>query len=281
MTSHIDPGLPIAGLPQILLAVQVSDPPGRIYGDHRLEEHEIDLVSGGRVQGVLNGRAMVSEAGHAYGYLRGDEFSGIGDASRGAYVCRVVRYRIPGGDAARGTNARTLPRGVRLSSAAHVEAKQVFDAMIAAYAGGGTGWRTSAAGYLLALLGLIARERARVGAGDAADATERMVAAAVAHIERRFREPIAVGEIAAAVHLSEDHFTRTFRSRMGVGPARYIIRLRLEDARRMLSREGDERSIVEIARLSGFGDPKHFATAFAAHFGSPPSRFRRDSRWKR
>jgi len=50
----------------------------------------------------------------------------------------------------------------------------------------------------------------------------------------------------------------------GVSPARYLTRLRMEEAARLL--RADPASIKEIARRSGFSDPNYFGKVIPALF---------------
>ncbi|WP_228541971.1 AraC family transcriptional regulator [Nocardia sp. XZ_19_369] len=61
------------------------------------------------------------------------------------------------------------------------------------------------------------------------------VRASVAVMRERFAEPLTLADIAAEVHLSVYHFIRVFREAIGETPHRFLTRLRIEQAQRLLS----------------------------------------------
>lgn len=107
-------------------------------------------------------------------------------------------------------------------------------------------------------------------------ANQDVVNRAISFMEERLREPIALRDIARAVHLSPNYFCELFTQTIGQPPGRFLLRLRLEHARYLLLTT--ERSITEIAHQCGFSDASYFARAFKAHFESPPSRLRSSGR---
>ena len=92
-------------------------------------------------------------------------------------------------------------------------------------------------------------------------------------------EPVvdaAVGELAAAVHLSVRHFSRILRAATGLSPAKVVEGLRLEAARILL--EQSRQSIGIIATETGFGDQERMRRAFVRAFGQSPQSLRRLAR---
>ena len=83
-------------------------------------------------------------------------------------------------------------------------------------------------------------------------------------------------ELAEAAHLSVWHFVRSFGRVFAETPHRYLTRIRLESAARMLA--GSDESIARIAERHGFENRCAFARLFRAHFGVPASRHRRAQR---
>lgn len=67
---------------------------------------------------------------------------------------------------------------------------------------------------------------------------------------QRFREPLAVKELAAQVGLTREHLSRLFMERHGVGPATYLRSIRLRHAARLHAEK--RLSLREIALRSGF-----------------------------
>nr|WP_157168209.1 AraC family transcriptional regulator [Streptomyces typhae] len=96
---------------------------------------------------------------------------------------------------------------------------------------------------------------------------------AVAVMRERLAEPLTLAEVAAEVRLSVYHFIRVFREATGETPHRFLTRLRIEEARRLLSRTG--LTVGEIAERCGFAGPGSLSTAFLAHVGVRPSAYRK------
>lgn len=92
-------------------------------------------------------------------------------------------------------------------------------------------------------------------------------------IEAHYATDIRLVDLAALVHLSENHFIRAFYAATGVTPHRYLIEKRLDACAAQL-RERNPLPIAELARSAGFRSHAHFTVAFKARFGIPPTRYR-------
>jgi len=95
---------------------------------------------------------------------------------------------------------------------------------------------------------------------------------AVALIDERLAEPLAVNEIASAVHLSPFHFARMFRRSTGCSPHEYLTRRRLERAKQLLA--GSDLSMLQIAHTVGYRTQAHFTRVFHEGTGTTPRRYR-------
>ncbi|MCT7353192.1 GlxA family transcriptional regulator [Streptomyces sp. 15-116A] len=84
---------------------------------------------------------------------------------------------------------------------------------------------------------------------------------------------LSVEALAARARLSPRHFARAFRAETGVTPGRYVDRVRLEHARRLLEDTGD--GVEEISRASGYGTPEAMRRAFLRTLGTAPAEYRR------
>ncbi|MFB7510995.1 GlxA family transcriptional regulator [Streptomyces broussonetiae] len=84
---------------------------------------------------------------------------------------------------------------------------------------------------------------------------------------------LTVESLAARARLSPRHFARAFREETGVTPGRYVDRVRLEHARRLL--EDTVGGVEEVARASGYGTPEAMRRAFLRALGTPPVEYRR------
>jgi AraC family transcriptional regulator len=79
---------------------------------------------------------------------------------------------------------------------------------------------------------------------------------------------IAIASLAAHAAVSEAHFARAFRATYGEPPHRFLLRWRLQWARRLI--EKDRLSAAEAAIVAGFCDQAHLTNAMRKHFGITP-----------
>ncbi|MEU7099980.1 GlxA family transcriptional regulator [Streptomyces longwoodensis] len=86
-------------------------------------------------------------------------------------------------------------------------------------------------------------------------------------------DDLSVEALAARARLSPRHFARAFRDETGTTPGRYVDRVRLEHARRLLEDTAD--GVEEISRASGYGTPEAMRRAFVKALGTPPAEYRR------
>lgn len=95
-------------------------------------------------------------------------------------------------------------------------------------------------------------------------------------IERLRSEPagsIPLHALASEAGLGVSAFIRAFRGSAGVTPAAFALRMRLDDASQMLRHT--DLSVAGIAALCGFSSASHFVSAFRAHRGETPARWRK------
>ena len=98
-------------------------------------------------------------------------------------------------------------------------------------------------------------------------------------ISEHLGEPLDVELLAERAHMSPRHFTRVFREQMQCPPAKFVERMRVETARRLL--EETPLQVAAVAERCGFGDEERMRRAFLRQLKVSPSAYRerfRDSR---
>ena len=105
------------------------------------------------------------------------------------------------------------------------------------------------------------------------NADDPRVRKAVDYMQQNLGLPITLADIADAAGLSAFHFVRMFREATGEPPRRYLTRLRLEAACRLLTR--GRASITDIAFRCGFSSSAHLSAALRRHTGMSPTQYRR------
>ena len=86
-------------------------------------------------------------------------------------------------------------------------------------------------------------------------------------------DDLSVASLAERARLSPRHFARAFLAETGMTPGRYVDRVRLEQARRLLEESTD--GVAEISRACGYGTPEALRRAFVRTLGSAPAEYRR------
>ncbi|MFF1448072.1 GlxA family transcriptional regulator [Streptomyces sp. NPDC058274] len=86
-------------------------------------------------------------------------------------------------------------------------------------------------------------------------------------------DELSVESLAARARLSPRHFARAFQAETGMTPGRYVDRVRLEHARRLLEDTTD--GVEEISRACGYGTPEAMRRAFVRTLAASPAEYRR------
>jgi len=158
-----------------------------------------------------------------------------------------------------------LPLGDRFPRARHC-----FEAMCMDLASPTLEQRAS---VLAAFWELIALACGALEAAGARHATVDPWERARARLASDLAHPLEIRALAKEMTLSVAHFTRRFRQRFGVNPARYRAQAVLRHAAEVLVAEPDL-PVKAIAHRLGFTDHWSFTRAFRRHFGLLPSEVR-------
>jgi AraC family transcriptional regulator len=110
--------------------------------------------------------------------------------------------------------------------------------------------------------------RAKLGRGQLAKAIDFM--------EANLDRSIDLTAIAGAVGSSPSHFARQFRTAVGMAPHRYLMQLRTDRAKRLLTETAQP--VAEIAFSCGFANQEHLTRLFKRFCGTTPAAFRKARR---
>ena len=91
-------------------------------------------------------------------------------------------------------------------------------------------------------------------------------------IDRAYAAPLDVPALARSAHVSEDHFSRSFKAAFGETPHRYLLRRRMERAKALL--RAGELSVTEVCLAVGFTSLGSFSAQFRRYVGVSPSAYR-------
>jgi AraC family transcriptional regulator len=95
----------------------------------------------------------------------------------------------------------------------------------------------------------------------------------ISYIDNHLARGIRSRDLARLVDLSESHFSRAFKSSVGVSPLSYITRRRIELACEMM--RASDQALAQIAVICGWSDQSHFCRVFRREVGLTPDEWRR------
>ncbi|AWS45405.1 AraC family transcriptional regulator [Streptosporangium sp. 'caverna'] len=103
--------------------------------------------------------------------------------------------------------------------------------------------------------------------------TDRRFAAVRELLDARISEPLPLKDMAEVAGLSVSQFARAFKVRTGQPPHRYLMRLRVEQAVRLL--RTSTLPIADISARCGFSHQEHLTRVLRAQLGRTPAALRR------
>jgi|GEM_PF-6363331 len=127
-------------------------------------------------------------------------------------------------------------------------------------------------GYLLNFLGIVAPQIKHTvpNTGVPASAVEDpVISSAIAFMKTNLHDPdLGVRSMARHVAFSPNYFNDYFRDRVGTPPYHYLLRLRMDESRRLLA--DTDLPISTVATRVGFTSPGHFSRTFKQSFNESP-----------
>ena len=136
------------------------------------------------------------------------------------------------------------------------------------------GFRLISQSLLLLLIGKLSRWYTPTTSDTSNDFAR--TAAAIAHMEATFYEPLSVEALARVAGLSERTFYRIFQKATGATPNQYLGTLRLSHVADLLIHS--DSPITDIAFECGFQDSSYMAKQFKRQMGLSPRQFRQNHR---
>lgn len=139
-------------------------------------------------------------------------------------------------------------------------------------------WEPAARTYVDHLGALLATHLVRMHSSVAAPTppsglTGREVATVRDMMVSRLAEPLPLTDLAAVTGLSVSQFTRRFKAATGLTPHRFLVRLRVEAAARLL--RAGTLPIARIATTCGFSHQEHLTRVMRSQLGTTPAVLRK------
>lgn len=99
-----------------------------------------------------------------------------------------------------------------------------------------------------------------------------IVAGGLAYAMEHFSESIQVGDVAQAVYVTPNYFSRVFKEETGENFTDWLNKYRIEQAKKRMDAE-PETKVYAIAEETGFSDYKYFAFIFKKYTGFTPTSY--------
>lgn len=109
--------------------------------------------------------------------------------------------------------------------------------------------------------------------GEFPQVRNERIRAALKYIHAHFTEQISLASISDHALINPSYFSELFKKEMGLGFNQYLIGLRLQRAKELLT-DNPGLSIHEISRMLGFQDANYFSRLFRKRVGCSAQEFR-------
>lgn len=164
---------------------------------------------------------------------------------------------------------------IKLNLQERMQLEALFDSLLRELHEGPPGYQLHIRNMAIELLLLTARHTQKRKAAPSIELTpvQRKVTDIIRHINRHFREPLQLDELARQFYISKGHLSRVFKEVSGFGFSQYVNITRIKEAERLL-RETDW-SITDISERCGFENFSHFGKVFKELSGISPRGFRK------
>ncbi|MTI81103.1 MAG: helix-turn-helix domain-containing protein [Firmicutes bacterium] len=95
----------------------------------------------------------------------------------------------------------------------------------------------------------------------------------VEYMYQHFGEKLTITALAKMVKMSESHFIRIFKKETGQSPMDFLMRVRINKAKKLL--RSRSKNITEVSLQCGFSSTSHFSSSFTKHTGITPSNYQK------
>ncbi|MDO9464262.1 MAG: PocR ligand-binding domain-containing protein [bacterium] len=103
---------------------------------------------------------------------------------------------------------------------------------------------------------------------------EKIIMEAKRFIETNFTKTLNLKDVAEAVYLSPNYFSNLFKHYTNYTFHEYLMKIRIENAKELLSRLN--LNVSQVSNLVGYDDPNHFSKVFTKITGYSPQKYRQN-----
>lgn len=105
----------------------------------------------------------------------------------------------------------------------------------------------------------------------------RIVSSAKEYILSHFQDNISLSDVAEYCGVSNCYLSDLFHKTLNEPYSKYLLRIRMEQAARLLKKESNTMRVYEVAEKTGFNSAKHFITVFKKYYGVTPVSYARQN----
>lgn len=102
---------------------------------------------------------------------------------------------------------------------------------------------------------------------------EEIVKSVSEYIKTNFAQEISLEDVARQFNVNAPHLSKIFLKYAGESPSKYIMTLRMNEAKHLLSLK-KELSVKEIGEIVGYPDPFYFSRIFKQYTGMTPTEYK-------
>ncbi len=104
------------------------------------------------------------------------------------------------------------------------------------------------------------------------DISNYVIKRAINYIREHYREGITQEEVSRELEITPEYLSTLFNREMGINFSTFLKQFRMSHAKRLL--KGTDMKIYEIAKATGYSDPKYFQRVFKDEIGVSPGEYR-------
>lgn len=104
------------------------------------------------------------------------------------------------------------------------------------------------------------------------DISNFVIKRAIDYIREHYQEGITQEEVSRELEITPEYLSTLFNREMGINFSTFLKQFRMSHAKRLL--KGTEMKIYEIAKATGYSDPKYFQRVFKEEIGVSPGEYR-------
>jgi AraC-like DNA-binding protein/quercetin dioxygenase-like cupin family protein len=259
----------------VLFAGHSQTKPGHQLGPKVVDYYLLHHVLSGRGEFAVRGETYVLGAGDSF-LIRPDELVRYASDPADPWMYRWVAFRGDGAAALLQAAGFTPQRPVVHTGASPRPGRRI-QAIERAFRSRSPGASLEACGHLQLLLAAcrnaLPAEEADSGGSAAPSQAEATVRQAIQYLSAQYAEPISIELMANTLGYNRAYLSKLFKRETGLTPVTFLLRLRLDKARRLL-RERLDLTTGQIAASVGFKDPLYFSKQFRQHYGQSPTEYR-------